>query len=181
MKKITVLLFFFVVTSISVFAQTDCKMCGDWIGSWQEIYPYDFESEDDGDWRLGKVTRYIRIRKYGDEYKIRIKSSYVDIGRTVYDEDEFDILNVTDTSIYWKAISAIDVHYDQNNRIKYYDQTIIYYIITYRNGYIHFQMTDSYYLEYDNNKRLVSTTDFINDQKDKPRYNLDLFKEDNDW
>ncbi len=168
--------------STASFAQLDCNLCGDWVGTFQEIYPHDRKSDDDGDWRMDKVTMNIRIKKFGNEYKLRQKWTYAggDIG-TSYNNDEIDIITSTDTSIYWKVVSALEAHYDQYNRIRYYDQTVVYYQITYHGGYIHFNLVDSYYIEYDKYKNHIGTSDFINDQRSKPRYNLDLYKEDNDW
>ena len=182
MRKIFITVMLCLTTFSMAFAQEDCKMCGDWVGTFQESYPHDTQSDDDGDWRIDKVTMNIRIKKFGNEYKIRQKWTYAggNIG-TVYDNEEMEVITSTDTSVYWKVESPLQAHYDQYNRIKYYDRTVIYYQITFHNGYIHYKLVDSYYIEYDKYKNHISTTDFIKDKNSKPRYNLDLYKEDDDW
>lgn len=184
MKRLLAFTTFLFTFSAITYAQSDCKLCGDWISTIWKKYPHNTRSDDNADWRMGKMSFYIRINKYGETYKIRIKRKYAegDIG-TVYDNDVIEILDASDSSIYFKATGEMSCDYDQYDRITGCDRLVLCFLITYCNGYIHYQLTDVYSLEYNKYKQYVGTTrgNLTEWLELFPEYNMDLYKEDNDW
>lgn len=138
-KSLLIIGVFCSLFSLQLQAQ-DCKMCGDWTGTVWKKYPHNTKSDDDGDWRMGKMTQFIRINQFGNEYKIRLKHRFEegDIG-TVYEDDEIVILNSTDTSLYFQTTSGLSCDYDQYGRITECDRLQMFFLITYHNGYIHYE------------------------------------------
>lgn len=132
------------------------------------------------------MTYYIRINKYGEKYTIKIKHHFAegDIG-TVYNNDYeyYEVLDVTDTSIYFKATDEMSCNHDQYDRITGCSKLVLYFLVTYHSGYIHYQLTDVYALEYNKDIQYIGTTreDLSRWLKKFPEYNMDLYKEDNDW
>ena len=183
-KRILLFVFLLGIMTVTCFAQDNCKMCGDWVGTVWKSYPHNTKSDGSADWQMGKMIQYIRIKRFGDEYKIRLKHQYVDgdIG-TVYNNDEITILNATDTSIYYKTIDYMSCNYDQYDRITDCSRVEKFFIITYHNGYIHQNLTAVQALRYDSNKQYVGTTreNLSSWLETFPEYNLDLYKEENDW
>jgi len=68
MKKIVIVLFLFTLSTI-VFAQTNCTLCGDWIGNYSIE---DFDS--DGRFFNENRKMYIRVQNNGDKMSIRVKT-----------------------------------------------------------------------------------------------------------
>lgn len=176
MKKIAILLFFVWITSISVFAQIDCNMCGTWIGSWngQQLNP-ETEQYDYGKWK-----KYVRINKYGANYKIRIKTEFPNHNWTMYESDTYTILQATENLIYFKLTDEM-VPDMEGNSISGYSVLERYYQITYNDGYINLTLQKQIVYEYDRNKRFIGQWDGTSYKAQTPDDNIDLFKDDDDW
>lgn len=189
MKTKTILFTFLLgITTVTCFAQDDCKMCGDWVGVYQTAYPRTEYERDNAqsmaDFKEGKVIKYIRINKFGDSYKIRIKTIYEGFTGCVYEQDKIDILKTTDYSIYYKKTTEMDAEYDVNDRVMGYSNLEYFFLITYDNGYMQHEIVDVYVNEYDRNKNLIRKyQDSALEYAKNPSwgYNIDLYKEENDW
>ena len=148
MKKLIVLTSLFLLVAKFTNAQENCKMCGTWVGS----YNYYYYDDDTGTRKPGKFNKYIRIQKYGENYKIRMKTIFTDKNLTTYDDDVYRIIETTDNSIYMVASSRDLTPNYKNDRISYYTAGDVYYLITYLDGYIHFKLVKEIDYEYDRNR-----------------------------
>lgn len=163
-KSLTIILCLFGLSM--AFAQEDCKMCGDWVGTFKGVE--------------GQCMMYIRIKQYGNEIKIRTKLKTPN--EIVYDfMAPTRILAVTDTSIEYSW-----GEYD-DPRPSYLDETITdwsntfdYYIITYKNGYIHLLNNRRFVDEYNRNKVFMYRRE-VEKPNMTPLLDLDLYKEDDNW
>lgn len=155
MKKITLLLSFLLgITTVTCLAQDDCKLCGTWIGKWhgQQI------NKNTDEYDYGYWLKYIRIDKYGDEYKIRIKYEFPDHNWTSYESDDCIVIEASDNNIRFKLISKLTPDYT-NDKITSYGNMERYYEIKYKNGYVHLTRYAQKQFEYDRNKNLTRTWD----------------------
>ena len=150
-------------------------MVGTWIGT------YNGRNYDESSGTSGYVPKklYIRINKYGDDYKIRMKEvDTKDQSNVWYFDGDYSVLNSDDTSIYFTYTDKMGKNYS-NDKITSMDQRETHFLLTWHNGMIHISPVKKILIEYNSDGRLLSRTDIsefgyiIND--------LDLFKEENDW
>ena len=176
MKRLILLLITICATNITISAQIDCNMCGTWIGSWngQQINP-ETEQYDNGKWKI-----FVRINKYGGNYKIRIKKEFPNHNWTMYESDTYTILQATENFIYFKLTDEMlpDM---EGNSISGYSVLERYYQITYNDGYINMTLQKQIVYEYDRNKRFIGQWDGTSYKPQTPDDNIDLFKDDDDW
>lgn len=176
MRKIAILLFFVWATSISVFAQTDCNMCGTWIGSWNE----QILNKNTNELEWNRLKKYVRIDKYGDEYKIRIKYENLDHGYSNYVNDECSIVYADESLIRFQLAGKTTPSYDANG-ISGYDKVIRTYELQYKNGYCHLTIIAQQHYDYDRNKNFIKQWDGLPYVATSEENNMDLYKEDNVW
>ena len=173
MKKILlplIVCFFYAI--YSPLPAQECKLCGDWVGT----YPGSQKNKNTGEMDDGIYKEYIRIKKYGQEYKIWFKTEFPLHNYVRHDYDECTILRVDEESIYFKRTSPIE------RSGKGYFQTIEYCKITYRNGYIHYKLEAFTLIDYDMNRRIIRQEDDAIKYRAKSKCDdLDLFKEEDIW
>lgn len=182
MKKIIVLTSLCLLGLNISYAQ-DCKICGTWIGTYNSYYVNNPRTATSSAENYGTWKMYIRVTKNGDTYNIRIKREIVDINRVIYDDDDIQILEADDRSIYWMTTNSPSPNYDGNDRITDYSSNEIYYSLTYNNGHVHFLMEKAIVVEYDRNLNITRRWDegWGTTLKRPIYYDLNLYNEDDNW
>lgn len=175
MKKTLTLLITLCTLSALSFAQENCKLCGTWIGSWTGTQiNTETEQYDYGTWKI-----YIRINKYGDNYKIRIKKEFPDHGWTRYVNDDCTILDVDANSIHFKLTSSL--LYSLVNNVVTYSNEERYYSLVYLDGYAHLTLNAVIGYEYDRNRRFIKKYNGLPYKVKTPEDDIDLFKDEENW
>ena len=173
MKKLFFLIIcFFCIIHSPLLAQ-ECVLCGDWIGSRQGQ-----QLNSSGEYDYGIFKDYVRIREYGDEYVIKMKTTFPDHNSVLYETREYTILDADEYSIYFKLAEPL---YTEDHG---YHQVIGYYRITYRNGYINYSLVNQITVHYDNNRKLIreeNTLKYVCCRELGSSNNMNLYKEDDDW
>ena len=147
------------------FSQTDCKMCGTWIGNfkvWTERH------HEETDYKI-----IVRVQKKDSSYTLRVK--------------EYDIRS--GEVFYWRPCTITSC---SENEITFYiaepmkwdviDQSYFtytsYYTLTYSKGLLYYNQ-DSYTIhEYDNNKRHMGT---MNEPGKDCYNNIPMYNDDKNW
>lgn len=148
-------------------AQDDCKMCGDWVGTFKGV--------------VGEQCKiYLRIRQYGEEIKIRTKLETPN-GITYDYMAPTKILSVTENSIEYSSGE------DDNPLPSYLNETITgwsntfdYYIIRFKDGYIHLLNHRRFIDEYNKNKVFMYRRE-VERSRLIPILDVDLYKVEDDW
>lgn len=111
MKK-SIATFLFLVIGTIVSAQ-DCKMCGDWIGTYTIEVP-----DPNPDRGLIHENRkmFIRIKQYGNDKSVRVKTTPVKEPNDINYWSECEITNSTDNSISFTSFVAEDYDWDNNDK-----------------------------------------------------------------
>lgn len=159
-----------IICGLSASAQ-ECTMCGDWVGV------YSFPKYDKANDRLVDAQRkmFIRIKKNGEHYSVRIKTRYVD--------EPGDYVYLTEWELYSayenKIVLKWEVGKSDNGGYGYdsfaYSLEVVYAAIEYRNGTLLFDGGTVYAQYYDKNGNLIKKNTY---QFEKP---FTLYKEDDDW
>ncbi len=168
MKKV-LLMMLLALTFYNISAQ-ECDLCGTWIGTSKV-----FLSGDD---TVQKT--YIKIKKYGEKYTIRVKQVYTDNNqsKTNYWNDCTNVY-VNGNIIGWRSFSHQvdendDGHWKHNGRI--IDVAKYYYVCTatFDNGILYFsQKVEGEFIGRDGG---------IIGKYDQPPYPIkELYKEEDDW
>ena len=116
-----VILFTFLLgmASIPLCAQ-DCKMCGDWIGTYTISIP---DPDPDGGMIDQHVKMYVRIKQFGEDLSVRVKSYPVDEPNNVKYWSDCEITNTTTSSISFTSYADDSYEWDntdkKNGRIIY--------------------------------------------------------------
>lgn len=173
MKKTIFFLLLFLFFEAIATAQ-DCKMCGDWIGTYTISIP---DPEPDGGMIDQNMKMLIRIKQYGDDMSIRVKTFPVNEPNDIKYWPDCEITNATDNSISFTSSAGDSFDWDNNdrkngrviNKASYYCMCIL----DYRNGKIvlsrHFHV--DYYDRYNS---------YI-DGRDYGYETISLYQEDDDW
>lgn len=172
MKKLLLFVLVIITYWMPVYAQ-DCKLCGDWIGSRSGQ-----QMNSSGKYDYGMFKDYIRIRKYGDEYKIKMKTTFPDHNWVMYETRALTILDADENSIYFALAGSLEKE-DFG-----YDQIVSYYLITYKNGYINCSLVNQIDIHYDENRNRIreeNTLKYVCCREPGGSNNMDLYKEDDDW
>ena len=149
-------------------------MCGDWIGTYTISIP---DPEPDGGMIDQNMKMLIRIKQYGDDMSIRVKTFPVNEPNDIKYWSDCEITNATDNSISFTSSAGDSFDWDNNdrkngrviNKASYYCMCIL----DYRNGKIvlsrHFHV--DYYDRYNS---------YI-DGRDYGYETISLYQEDDDW
>lgn len=171
--RTVILLAFLLGMALIPLRAQDCKMCGDWIGTYTISIP---DPDPDGGMIDENVKMYVRIKRYGDDMSVRVKTHPVkDPNNLRY----FDcsITNTTNNSISFTAFVGDDYDWDntdkKNGRIIYKASYYWVCLITYYSGKMvlsrHFRA--DYYDKYNS---------WI-DAHDAGYETITLYQEDDDW
>ena len=161
---------FLILTIISLyginfsFAQSDCKMCGTWLGMYKVTSGYGIED----------VKLFVRITKHGGKYRVRVKRVFLENGYTDYFR-QCSITQTTNNSIsFFNDFSNHE--YDEDNHS--YMSVRVYYSIVYDNESLMFSEISGYYETWNENnvyKGKIIMSPNSNMQ------NIVLYKENDDW
>ena len=177
MKKISLLLSLLLgIMTATCFAQEDCKMCGTWIGKW---YGQQFNNDTD-EWDYGYWHKYIRIDKYGDEYKIRIKLEFPNHNYTSYESDDCTIISTSDNLIRFKLTSKLLPDY-YNDNITGYGNMERFYELYYKNGYVHLKRYAQIQYNYDRHKNFIREWDAQEMAETGFGDDIDMYNEKDNW
>ena len=177
MRKILLTAILYLVTFSMALAQSDCIFCGTWIGSWtQQVL-----NKNTDEFEPNRIKKYIRIDKYGDEYKIRIKYENTDRGFTSYEEDNCSILYIDNNLIRFKLTDKLLPDYGGNDIITGYSYTERFYELSYKNGYVHLRRYAQFIYEYDRYKHFIRKWDGQAIAKPDFGDDIDMYNENDNW
>lgn len=170
MKKVIALLLILFTFFTTTLAQNDCKMCGDWIGT--KAAP----SSPRGDMTVHTTKTFVRIKKYEDNYTVRVKNYAIDDPSDIRYWNDCKITSTSANSISF--ISFVDDEYDWTDTykkgIKVHKAS--YHVIgnlTYSEGIVSFSyhMHVSYY----------NKSNELLDSEDCYYTEIKLYKNEDDW
>lgn len=164
--------------ALPLFAQDDCKLCGTWIGQWTDLLITDPNTDE---YTPGTCKMYVQVKKYGQEYKIRIKYEYPSIDHVRYENDECSILDIAENSIHFKLTSSLLPNVGADDIITGYSNMERYYSLVYHNGYTHLTLNSQIQYEYDRRRVFRRKWDGLTVKVKTPDDDIDLFKDEEDW
>lgn len=161
----------------NVFAQDDCKLCGDWVGTCSLDSEYDTENKV----MIQKNYKLvIRINQGEERPIVRVKMVPTDGGDTWY-LDNCNIMESSDTYLQWSILRSVDTDCDDESyreaahwhRV---GKVELYFVesVKYRNSVLHFNR-DLWEVYYDT-KGMYITTKTV-----KNILSTTLYKDGDDW
>ena len=175
-KRILLFVFLLGIMTVTCFAQDNCKMCGTWIGKWNEK----ILNKDSDELELTQLKKIIRIDKYGEEYNIRIKIENPRIDHTHYEDDDITILYADDNSVRFKLTSDYEPDY-VNHIITGYSIVERFYELYYKNGYVHLKRYAQIQYDYDMHKNFIRKWDAQELAGTGFGDDIDMYNEKDNW
>lgn len=170
MKKKLLLNVFLLLTMTTAMAQ-NCDLCGTWMGNYKS-QEYD-ETEGGMVYKTFKV--FVRINKYGDDYRVRIKSHDVKNPSDVRYWEDCNIVETGDGYLRWYRKIEKRPFY-VNGYVDSYTESELYDCVKNVGGVLQFTIMDRHHMRtYDNHGNCVEEEDYY------PSTNVLLYKEDLDW
>lgn len=169
MKKLITLTLIMLPLALPLFAQDDCKMCGDWQG----IYSTTELSTGEN---AGYRRMVVRIKKTGTTKTIRIKNYAVDNPSDIIYWTDIQVAYCNENTISFKCPVGNEKNWD-DYKINGRYVACAYYTCFGSVNYVNDFLSLSYYFHVDyvdKNNNVIKSEDY--DQTD-----LKLFQEDNDW
>lgn len=108
MKKLFTLAFFVCTFSLTVLAQNDCKLCGDWIGTKLEcVGPKEYEN----------YKLHVRIRKYDGDISVRVKYYPRNNPSSIKYWGDGEITSISEDVLTFVSHIGDDYDWDNSDRI----------------------------------------------------------------
>lgn len=177
MKKMVLLISLCLTGIYPVFAQDNCKICGDWIGTCSLDDGYDTEDKT----MIRKTYKiFVRIKQAEDNPIVRVKLVPVEGGNTWY-LDNCEIMDASDSFMQWSKLREIDTDCDDESYREVVNGSKVgrverYFIenVKYSNGVLHF--TRNMWVVYYNPAGVQLHTEVV-----RNIISTTLYKDDNDW
>lgn len=112
--RTVILLAFLLGMALIPLRAQDCKMCGDWIGTYTISIP---DPDPDGGMIDENVKMYVRIKRYGDDMSVRVKTHPVKDSNNIKYWSDCNITDLTNNSISFTSFVTDSNDWDNNDRI----------------------------------------------------------------
>ena len=170
MKRFLFLIALFFVVTINVLAQSSA-LCGTWMGNYRS-QEYD-ETAGGMVYKTYKV--FVRINKYGDDYRVRIKSHDVKTPSDVRYWEDCNVLEARDNYLSWYRKIERRPFY-VNGHVDSYTESELYDCVKNVGGILQLTIMARHHIRtYDIHGNYVEEEDYY------PSTNVMLYKEDLDW
>lgn len=148
-------------------------MCGDWVGTYNLLIP---DSDPEGGFIEQNMKMFIRIKQYGDDVNVRVKSSPANEPRNIKYWPDCEITDATDNSISFTSPAGDTYDWDNYRKNGRFVNKASYYCvctINYRNGKI--VLSRHFHVDY------YDKSNFWIDGNDYGYETITLYQEDDDW
>lgn len=179
MKKLFALTLMMLPLALPLFAQDDCKMCGDWVGVYNGTKPHPTEERlIPADYKL-----YVRIKRIEDNISVRLKCQLADNSAAAWYMNDWKVSDYSENRIVLVWDGGDDDNGGDgwdiiNGKKCAYRRDIIYASLELTKGILYFNGGTNYGTWYDKYGNVLDTFHF---DASIPARNVTLYKDDDDW